>query len=180
MTELENVYNSSKSACTWTRDLTQHHFFITKQHFLARILGQWLQQITSNLHAWTPRRWELKRTLFDPSTFVDNWERAETWIATRFQNEFESLLNLSKGSNHEAKFVHTNWSKIIKVGTQTKWVWYLCRNFDLAFLEFVWLRSVAKSKMWNFLDEESAHYFQFFNHLKEKKTFFESSFLKKA
>ena len=34
--------------------------------------------------------------------------------------------------------------------------------------------------MWNFLDEESAHYFQFFNHLKEKKTFFESSFLKKA
>ena len=120
MTKVENVYNSSKSACTWTRDLTQHHFFITKQHFLARILREWRQQMTGNLNAWTPRRWELKRTLFDPSTFVDiNWERAETWIATRFQNEFESLLNLSKGSNHEAKFVHTNWSKIIKVGTQT-------------------------------------------------------------
>ena len=38
----------------------------------------------------------------------------------------------------------------------------------------------CKSTMWNFLDEESALYFRFLKNLKEKKTVFESSFLKKA
>ena len=57
---------------------------------------------------------------------------------------------------------------------------FFCRNFDLAFLEFVCLRSVAKLAIWKFLNNELAHYFRFFNHLKEMKACFQSSLLKKA
>ena len=106
------------------------------------------------------KSWNLNRNQ------VSKW----VWISVESLKRFKSGREIRP---HKLKQNHQSWHP-------NKWMRYLCRNFDLAFLEFVWLRSVAKSKMWNFLDEESAHYFQFFNHLKEKKTFFESSFLKKA
>ena len=53
-------------------------------------------------------------------------------------------------------------------------------TIDLAFLEFVCLRSVAKWAIWKFLNNELAHYFRFFNRLKEMKACFQNSLLKKA
>ena len=67
-----------------------------------------------------------------------------------------------------------------KLAPKTDEMGFFCRNFDLAFLEFVCLRSVAKLAIWKFLNNELAHYFRFFNHLKEMKACFQSSLLKKA
>ena len=60
----------------------------------------------------TSRRWGLKRRLFDTSTFVDHCERVETWIATMFQNEFDSrrgFKSWSKIRPHKLKKNHQSW-----------------------------------------------------------------------
>ena len=113
MTKLENVYNLSKSACIWTRDLTQHHFFITKQHFLARILRQWRQQIIFMHEHQDDESWNERCSNHQPLLIIGKELKLES------QPGFKISLILVKGSNIEVKFVHTNWSKIIKVGTQT-------------------------------------------------------------
>ena len=118
----------------------------------------------------TSGRWGLKRRLFDTSTFVDHCERVETWIATMLQNEFDSrrgFKSWSKIRPHKLKKNHQNWHP-------NRWVGFFCRNFDLVFLDFVCLRSVAKLAIWKFLNNELAHYFRFFNHLKEMKACFQS------
>jgi len=84
----------------------------------ASVLRQWSQQIIF-VRGWNAKTLRIETNAVRPINLCW-WLGVETWIATRFQN-------------NKAKFVHTNWSKIIKVGTQTKECHFFCRNFDLAF-----------------------------------------------
>ena len=128
MIKLENVYLFEKRVNLSARSYsTSFVNYKTKLACAHSPTMTWIDvSRSSSCGREKPRQWELKRTLFDPSTFVDGWERVESWIATRFQNNFASRKRFKPQSeirphklkqNHQSKLAPKQKSVMFFAGT---------------------------------------------------------------